>query len=267
MLSGDQNLLLPKGNTHLQKVKRKQRLLVSVRGTREALEAASGGAHIADVEYPASALGTPYPLNVRSVRSALSKRKHRGVAVSTNIGETQNNRASACQAALGIATAGADAIKFGLAELSYEAAEYLAKTIVRTVHTLSPNRKNLYPAVFVDDDMRRSFDPFRDAARLAKASMADGVLIDTFNKLNGKGLLDYCSVEDIASFVKSVHSLHKEAWIAGSITLEELPALWGTGVDVICVRGAACQKETSLGRFGEVKASVVARLVATIPKT
>ncbi len=38
------------------------RLLVSVRGPNEAVAAAQGGAHIADVEYPASALGTPYLL-------------------------------------------------------------------------------------------------------------------------------------------------------------------------------------------------------------
>ena len=33
-----------------------QRLLVSVRGSKEALAAVRGGAQIADVEYPASAL-------------------------------------------------------------------------------------------------------------------------------------------------------------------------------------------------------------------
>ncbi len=45
-----------------------QRLLVSVRGPNEAVAAARGGAHIADVEFPGSALGTPYPLNVKTVR-------------------------------------------------------------------------------------------------------------------------------------------------------------------------------------------------------
>ena len=44
-------------------------LLVSVRGPQEALAAAEGGAHIADVEYPASALGTPYPLNIKGNRA------------------------------------------------------------------------------------------------------------------------------------------------------------------------------------------------------
>ena len=45
-------------------MKMRQRLLVSIRGRKEALAAVKGGAHIADVEFPASALGTPYPLNI-----------------------------------------------------------------------------------------------------------------------------------------------------------------------------------------------------------
>ncbi|MFC1734742.1 hypothetical protein ACFL1X_01400 [Candidatus Hydrogenedentota bacterium] len=31
-----------------------------------------------------------------------------------------------------------------------------------------------------------------------------------------------------------------EAWRADTIGVEELSGLWGTGVDVTCVRGAAC---------------------------
>ena len=61
----------------------KQRLLVSVRGPVEALEAARGGAAIADVEYPASALGTPYPLNIRAVRDRLDEEGFSEVQVST----------------------------------------------------------------------------------------------------------------------------------------------------------------------------------------
>ena len=57
----------------------------------------------------------------------------------------------------------------------------------------------------------------------------------------------------------------KQAWVAGSILLEELPGIWATGVDVVCVRGAACAKSNAKGRFGEVDSSIVRDLVATIP--
>jgi uncharacterized protein (UPF0264 family) len=152
-----------------------------------------------------------------------------------------------------------------LAEQSVEAAIYLADSIVRTVRQLGPPGKKLYPAVFVDEDMCRFFKPFKHSLELAKESKSDGILIDTFNKLIGKGLLDYCDPHQIADLVRTMHRQKKELWIAGSITREELPDMWATGVDVICVRGAACES-TGKARFGKVKTDIVRELVKTIPK-
>lgn len=241
-----------------------KKLLISVRGPKEALEAAKGGAHIADVEYPASALGTPYPFNILAVRNKLNAIGFRKVLVSTNIGEKQHDRASACQAALGVATAGADVIKCGLAELPFEAAVYLGESLVRTVKKFHPKKK-VIPAVFVDKDMQRFFRAFEEGPRLVTKIGADGLLVDTFNKSMGRGLLDCCTLEDVRGLVSACHKMRTEAWIAGSIALEELPDLWATGVDVICIRGAACEQKGE-GRFGEVKSKIVAELVATIPK-
>lgn len=242
-----------------------QRLLVSVRGPQEAEVAARGGAAIADVEFPASALGTPYPLNIFAARQRLNDSGYRNVLVSTNIGERQTVRATACQSSLGVATAGADLIKFGLAELTLDAAAYLGQSLVRTVRQWFPKKK-LYPAVFVDDEMTRFFDPVVDGPKLARAVRADGLLIDTYNKSFGKGLLDYLTVRDVTRFTRSMHKQRREAWIAGSITLEELPTLWATGVDVICVRGAACDRNAGAGRFGDVKESLVRELMSTLAR-
>lgn len=242
-----------------------QRLLVSVRGKNEAIAAAEGGAQIADVEYPASALGTPYPLNIETVRLSLNARGYSTVKVSTNIGEKQQERASACQSALGVATAGADLIKFGLAELPIEAAVYLGREIVRSVRRWYPKKK-LLPAVFVDRDMSRFFKPLEDGPELARRIGADGLLIDTFDKAIGRGLLDYCTMKELEIWVKRMHAMRKEAWVAGSIQLDELPNLWATGVDVICVRGAACRPGKVSGRFGEVTTAMVTKLVSTIPR-
>jgi uncharacterized protein (UPF0264 family) len=236
-----------------------------VRGPVEALEAALGGAHIADVEFPASALGTPYPLNIRAVRERLRGRGFGGVRVSTNIGEEQAIRATACQSALGVAAAGADLIKFGLANLDYDASCYLGRSIVRTVRHWYP-RKKLYPAVFADNNLRTILDPLSQGPKLAGAIKADGLLVDTFNKDKSDGLLDLITVGDLRSFVRSLHRRGQEAWIAGSLRLEQLPVLWKTGVDVICVRGAACAPGTEGRRFGKVRASLVSRLSMTIPE-
>ncbi len=240
-----------------------QRLLVSVRGPKEALEAANGGAHIIDVAYPASALGTPYPLNILTVRNRL-KRFGNKIQLSTNIGGKQFDRAAACQAALGVAAAGAQVVKCGLAELPLDAAQYLGDSLVRTVKKFFP-RKQIILAVFIDEDLQRFLRPFEEGPRLAAETHADGIFVDTFNKSIGRGLLDYCTTEDIAALAGTLHKNRRQLWVSGSISYEELAPLWQTGVDVIGVRRAACE-ERGRARFGEVKSSLVEKLVETIPK-
>ncbi len=242
--------------------KAKQRLLVSIRGKKEALAAIKSGAHITDVEFPASALGTPYPLNIRVVRSAVPK----GIKVATNIGEEQTGRSSACQAALGVALAGADIVKLGLAKMSLGEAKEFGPALVRTVKTWFP-RKQCIPALFADERLAKWYiDPIKQGPELAKHMKSDGLLVDTFDKTIGMGLMDYYSISDIRRLVKKCHDRKIEAWLAGSITKEELPDLWAAGVNVICIRGAACRKSTGAGRFGEVDTKLVKELVNTIPK-
>ena len=241
---------------------RKQRLLISVRGRSEALAAARGGAHIADVEYPASALGTPYPLNILAVRNAVPK----SMAVSTNIGEEQPGRSTACQAALGVALAGADIGKLGLARMSLGEARHLGPSLVRTVKKWFP-KKQLVPALFADPQLAEWYvDPIKEGPGLAADMKADGLLIDTFDKGLGRGLMDYYAIRDIRRFVRKCHDRGLEAWLAGSIGMAELPRLWEAGADVICVRAAACAPGTGPGRFGTVQTHLVKELVDTMPR-
>ena len=79
---------------------------------------AEGDSQIVDVEYPVSALGAPYPLNIAAVLTHLTDVGFFLIHVSTNIGESPSVQASACQAALGVAYVGAVLIKFGLVEQS-----------------------------------------------------------------------------------------------------------------------------------------------------
>lgn len=242
--------------------KQKHRLLVSIRGKKEAWAAVKGGAHIADVEFPASALGTPYPLNILAVRNAVPKT----VKVATNIGEEQSGRSNACQAALGVALAGADIVKLGFARMSLGEAKEFGPTVVRTVKRWFP-KKQCIPALFADERFAKWYvDPIKQGPELAAHMKADGLLVDTFDKTLGMGLMDYYTLADIRRFVKKCHNRNLEAWLAGSIAKEELLQLWEARVDVICIRGAACKKGTGPGRFGAVDSELVRELVNTIPK-
>ncbi|MBL7995822.1 hypothetical protein JNM05_10680 [bacterium] len=233
-----------------------QKLLVSVRGPKEALVAIVGGARIVDAEYPESALGKVYPLNIATIKSLALK--HKGITVSTNIGEKQLNRKTACQMGLGVATAGADIIKIGMAGLNRDKVEMLTDRVSRTIKHWYP-RSKVIPAFFVDTALRKSFDPFIQVAWLANFDKIDGILIDTYNKEIHKDLLDYVDVRKIKSFVDNCHKAKLEAWIAGSIKLTQIKKLWQTGVDVICVRSAACGSVTDRG--GTVRSELVSQLL------
>lgn len=238
----------------------RQRLLVSVRGKNDAIEAVKGGAHIIDAEYPGSALGTCYPANIFTIRRYIPQDR----PVSTNIGEKQFIWSTAGQAAVGVAYAGADIIKVGLAELPETKAKKVMRDVVKQVRFFfKKNPKMMIITLFADDNLRNILDPIKKGWEVSVYAKADGVLIDTFDKTAGKGLLDWINLKEIKTFVKNCHRNNQEAWIAGSITEEQMPPLWKTGVDVICVRGAACENDR--GRQGKVNSKKVAGLVSTIP--
>lgn len=232
------------------------RLLISVRGKKEAVEALKGGAHIIDAEYPASALGTQYPLNIVAIRSVLPLH----VPVATNIGEKQFRWATASQAALGAALAGADVVKAGLGGIGkMKDAIHVMKLIVRNVRYWFP-AKSLIATLFADPKFADSIDPFL-APKIAQAAGAQGVLIDTFNKQIGKNLFDYMSSEELKRITEDCHKRNLEAWVAGSLRKEHLPELWRTGIDVVCVRGAACKGERETGK---IRSDLVRQLVQMI---
>jgi (5-formylfuran-3-yl)methyl phosphate synthase len=240
----------------------RQRLLVSVRGPNDARAAVAGGAHIIDAEYPMSALGTVHPGNIHRIRSVTPKR----LAVSTNIGEVQKVWSTAAQAALGVALAGADIIKIGLAGLTPPRATRLMGDISRQMQFFFRNpRKLLIATFFADKSLRRVCDAVRCGADVASKAEVAGVLIDTFVKRRGHALLDLMGLAEITDFVRSCHAAGVEAWIAGSIRRSQMSDLWATGVDVICVRGAAC--EGGEGRVGVVSRRRVQELVATVPRS
>jgi len=238
-----------------------QKLLIGVRGKTEALAAIEGGAHVVDVEYPASALGTPYPLNILAVREAVPA----SIPVATNIGGEQVGRSTACQAALGVALSGADIIKLGLAKMPLGEAQEFGPALVRTVKKWFP-AKLCVPVLFADERLARWYiDPIEDGPDLAVHMKADGLLVDTFDKGIGMGLLDYYRLDDLERFIAKCHDRGMEAWVGGSISRSELPELWAIGADAVCIRGAACEPGTGPGRFGAISAAMVRELVATLP--
>jgi len=164
-----------------------------------------------------------------------------------------------------VALAGADIIKLGLAKMPLGEAMEFGPALVRTVKKWFAAKKCV-PVLFADERLARWYiDPIKEGPDLADHMRADGLLVDTYDKGIGMGLLDYYKVGDIEEFVAKCHERGLAAWVGGSISKDELPGLWETGVDAVCVRGAACEPGTGPGRFGQVSATLVRELVATIP--
>lgn len=69
--------------------------------------------------------------------------------------------------------------------------------------------------------------------------------------------------EAIAAVTGGAH-IADVAWLAGSLTEEDLRLLWPTGVDVICVGGSACAPIEGNQQFGEVRTEIVGKLVSTL---
>lgn len=236
-----------------------QQLLVSVRGKNDTLEAVNGGAHIIDAENPGSALGTCWPANIHTIR----KHTPENLQVSTNIGEKQFVWSTAGQAAVGVAFSGADIVKVGLAELDAKKARRIMKDVTKQVRFFFKTKpKLMITTFFADEKLREILDPVTKGAQVSDDAKADGVLIDTFDKDCGKCLLDWLTIAEIESFVRSCHAVNQEAWMAGSISLNHMQVLWNTGVDVICVRGAAC--EPGSGRQGKVNSVLVSQLIDSL---
>lgn len=105
------------------------------------------------------------------------------------------------------------------------------------------NEKELIATFFADKELLSFLNPIKEGPLVAKEAGAEGVSIDTFDKEKGKGLLDYLTIHNVKRFVKLCHKYQKEAWIAGSITEEQLTGLWETGIDIICVRGLPVKRE------------------------
>jgi len=230
-----------------------------VRGGKEAITAVNGGADIIDAEYPFSALGSAYPLNIYAIRKVTPHNR----LVSTNIGEKQYKWSTASQAALGVAMAGADIIKVGLGGLkTFQNSLTVMDRTVRNVRYWFPSKK-MITTLFADWKEASSINPIH-GARLAKKANSDGLLIDTFSKNVGKNLIDYLNYGTLSKIITDCHKVNIECWLAGSLQYEHLKELWKRKVDVICVRGAACKGGKERGATIDLKR--VEKLVGSKPK-
>ena len=226
---------------------------------------------VVDAEHMEQALGPATVSEILEIRRAIGEQ----VYISTNVSEspqivrsmqtgqidTRSTAALTATKVIAAVDAGADVVKIGFAHMDEFKRDLKSDEVLKQMRAIRHevdaavkqgaivmplNRTTRYPliSVFFPEIGINSHgeDPMeiaREAVRLTAAAGWQGVLLDTFEKHTGKRYRDFYSVDDTRRLAREAHDKGLELWVAGSIALEEVPALVRCQVDLICFGGAA----------------------------
>jgi uncharacterized protein (UPF0264 family) len=224
------------------------RLLVSVVSPSEVAAALGGGAEIVDVKNPAEgALGAPTPATLRGVRRLV----RRPAELSVALGDAPHLPGLLALAAAAAAGCGADYVKVGLfGSARPEQALELLRAVRQAAEEAKPPARVV--AVAYADAARIGSLPPAALPRVACRAGVFGVMLDTALK---DRVSTFAALGDasVAAFVVEARSLGLKTALAGNLGHAELTRATDLGVDIVGVRGAACEG----GRDGVISAARV----------
>jgi (5-formylfuran-3-yl)methyl phosphate synthase len=232
------------------------RLLVSVRSAGEVAAAVAGGADVVDAKEPrAGSLGA---VSGR-VLGEIARSVPAGTLFSIALGEPKNVAAleMAMTALDGLAPrSGRVYVKIGLSAAGDGAGPLLAALVDRS------SRMAIRPSVIAVAyaDYAAAGAPSPEAvARMASATGADGVLLDTWAKDAGD-LFHHLAGSALRTWIDRARGAGLLVAVAGSLSIEGVRAVAELPADIVGVRGAACIG----GRTGAVSEGRVAELKAAL---
>jgi uncharacterized protein (UPF0264 family) len=212
------------------------KLLVSVVDAAEARLAVAGGVDIVDVKNPAEgSLGAPAPGVIAAVRDVVPAE----LPLSGALGDLPCLPGTAALAALGAARSGAAYVKLGLWGAA-RAEDFVA--VLRAARVAVDGEAEVVAVAYADAGRvpRRPLAPV-ELVQAARGAGLSGCLIDTAVK-DGRGLLSWLGVDELALLVAEAHGAGLEIALAGELRAEELGAVRATGADIAGVRSAACRE-------------------------
>lgn len=226
---------------------------------------------VVDAEHMEQALGPATVTEIVDIRRRIGEQ----VYISTNVSETPqivrsfktgriDTRSTAALTAtkvIGAINAGADVVKVGFAHMDEFKRDLRSPEVLRQMKIVRSevnaavrqgaivmplNRTTRYPLISVffpeigiNSHGERPVEIATEGLRLTAAAGWQGVLLDTYEKHTDKAYRDFYTVEDTTKLAWMAHEMGIELWIAGSISVKEVPALVKAEVDVICFGGAA----------------------------
>jgi uncharacterized protein (UPF0264 family) len=234
------------------------RLLVSVRSAAEARAALAGGAQIIDAKEPAlGALGPVHPEELRAIAREVPATAPFSVALGEAAGADSAAHAIASLELLG-ERPGETYVKLGMAAgRSARAAERIAAAAIRA-GAASPLRPAVILVAYADHAAPSA--SHRDqVSSLALQVGARGVLLDTCSK-DGRNLFDHVAADRLRDWAMRARERGLLVALAGSLSEAGVERAANLPVDIVGVRGAACDG----GREGVIAAARVRRLRSSL---
>jgi uncharacterized protein (UPF0264 family) len=222
-------------------------LLVSVRNVAEASAALRGGADWIDLKEPVrGALGAVDAATAREVAGCVAGQ---APPISAAAGELIDWPTGAARELLTVR--GVSLLKLGLSDCRDVDWQSRLQDVQQQ---LAAADVQLVAVVYADHEQAKAPPPNEIVAFAAEAN-CPWVLIDTFDKAGG-AVGDHFSAADLQALLQSVRKSGRRTVVAGSLSSETLATLPMELVDMVAVRGAACEG----GRQGAVCELRVAEL-------
>lgn len=199
-------------------------MLASVTSVDEAIIALQASVDIIDLKQPsAGALGALHVDLVREIVRAIDGR----CPVSATIGDLPMQPEPVLNAVKAMAETGVDYIKIGF----FSGGEHLAT--VEKLTALTQQKLKLIAVLFADGEIDFALiDVLKNAG-------FKGVMLDTMYKKNGS-LMQVMGDAEVARFVRSAKNRQLICGLAGSLRLQDIPALMAYEPDYLGFRGALC---------------------------
>jgi (5-formylfuran-3-yl)methyl phosphate synthase len=199
------------------------KMLTSINSVEEALLVLQYGADLIDLKQPAQgALGALPLADIKQIVAAVANRR----PTSATIGDLPMQADIIVQAVQAVATTGVDYIKIGFfSDDWYE--------VIAALTPLAQQGLRLVAVLFADIKPNMAIIPYLQQAGFY------GVMLDTLNKQQGSlpKVMPQLSLQAFVSLAKASGLL---CGLAGSLRLDDIPALLALEPDYLGFRGALC---------------------------
>ncbi|MBD3185845.1 hypothetical protein GF325_03365 [Candidatus Bathyarchaeota archaeon] len=238
------------------------KLLVSPRTVDGARAAIQGGADIIDCKNPdEGSLGANFPWIIAEMKAMVDHAGTDKLEISATMGDMPFLPGTASLAATGIASIGVDYIKIGVhGPRDQHQARSLLAAVVKATRDVNDDIK-IVAAGYADQSRINTSLPPMMLIEPASEAGCDVVMVDTSIK-DGKSLLDFMTLEEMAAFCDAGVDGGMEVALAGKVKIEHVPTLKRTGVGIIGVRSAVCTGHDRVA--GTIDSTLVAKLKAML---